>query len=194
LSLDNIPRRILLDTCILNHLYDEGGYIWDGEAPSCTENLREEIDALRNIFLVNERAHFQFVISPLTVAEIANIQGHSYRHRLLSWVLDVLDHWLIMVDEHGDRVADGGTVRHRFKLPTKLQDFETQLMQIADFRRDPFDRLLLVQYVMGACDAFLTTDRDTIWRHRDELAKLDVRVLRPTDYWTLLRPWAALWR
>jgi hypothetical protein len=188
-----LPGRLLLDTCVLNRLYDEGGYIFEGEAPSDGSEPSADLEALRLIFAINERANFELLVSPLTVAEISNIQDFRGRERQLRWVLDVLDHWLILLDERGARVADGGTVRHRFKLTAELQAFEASLMEIADLRRDPIDRLLLVQYRMGACDAFLTTDRQTIWCHRSELAERGVRVLTPDDYWQLLRPWAALW-
>jgi hypothetical protein len=196
-SLIPVPGRLLLDTCILNRLYDEGGYIFDGAAAVGTESEEEvepDLRALRAIFLVNQRADFQLLVSPLTVAEVANTQQFSDRSRRLGWVLEVLDHWLIMLDETGSRVAAGGSVRHRFKLTSELQAFESALLEIPDFRRDPFDRLLLIQYKMGDCDAFLTTDRDTIWRHRLILRELGVCVLTPLEYWELLRPWAALWR
>ncbi len=192
----SLPGRILLDTCILNHLFDEGGYIWEGELTHGVNEVDVDPDlrALRAIFMINERASFQFVISPLTVAELANTQDFPDRERRLRWVLDVLDHWLIMLDDIGDRASDGGTVRHRFKLPPELQRFETDLMIQPDFRRDPFDRLLLVQYRMGNCDAFLTVDRATIWRHRKWLDTRGVRVLCPAEFWEELKPWAALWR
>lgn len=190
----SVPGRLLLDTCILNRLYDDGTYIFEGEIPDDAEGeIDPDLEALRNIFLVNQRARFQLLVSPLVIAEIANIQAFSLRERYLRWVLDVLDHWLVMLDEIGDRYSSGGTVRHRFKLSPELQDFEISLMTISDFKRDPFDRLLLVQYKMGNCDAFLTTDRDTIWRHREHLEKLGVRVLTPSEYWKILEPWSALW-
>jgi hypothetical protein len=192
----SLPGRLLLDTCVLNCLFDEGGYIWEGELDEGVSetDLDPDLRALRAIFTVNERASFQFVISPLTVAEIANTQDFPDRERRVRWVLDVLDHWLILLDDLGDRVKVGGTVRHRFKLPPEMQQFEADLMTVPDLRRDPFDRLLLVQYRMGNCDAFLTTDRDTIWCHREWLAARDVRVLCPAEFWEMLKPWAALWR
>ena len=195
-----VPGRLLLDTCILNRLYDEGGYIFDGAPPTGTEDdekaeeeVEPDLQALRSIFLVNQRANFQLLVSPLTVAEVANTQQFGDCIRRLGWVLEVLDHWLIMLDETGSRVAAGGSVRHRFKLTPELQAFEAALLEIPDFRRDPFDRLLLIQYRMGDCDAFLTTDRATIWRHRAALHDLNVCVLTPSEYWELLRPWAGLW-
>lgn len=191
---EELPGRILLDTCILNRLYDEGGYLFDGDRPAAGEVIADaDLQALRAIFAVNQRAAFELLVSPLSIAEVANIQDYPGRERRVRWLLDVLDHWLIMLDERGARVVDGGTVRHRFKLTPELQAFEASLMDLPDFRRDPFDRLLLVQYRMGNCDAFLTTDRLTIWRHRTELRALGVQVLTPTDYWQLLSPWASLW-
>lgn len=190
-----IPGRLLLDTCILNTLYEQGAYIWDGELPDGTseDTIDANTRALRDILRVNERASFQLVVSPLTIAEVANVQDFAERERLIRWVLDVLDHWLVMLDEIMDRQADGGTVRHRFKLTQELQRFETQLMTIPDLRRDPFDRLLLVQYRMANCDAFITADEGTIWRHRDVLGQMAIRVLRPSEFWEQLKPWAALW-
>ena len=190
-----VPGRLLLDTCILNRLQDAGEYIWEGVLPEGSDenDVPPDLQALRAIFRVNERASFQFVVSPLTVAELANVQEFVDRERRVRWVLDVLDHWLIMLDEIGDRAREGGTVRHRFKLSEDLQEFEARLMAISHFRKDPFDRLLLIQCKMGNCDAFLTTDETTIWRHREELRALDMQVLRPSDLWDLLRPWAGLW-
>jgi hypothetical protein len=191
----SLPGRLLLDTCILNALFEEGAYIWEGELPygNNDDDLDPDLRALCTIFKINERVSFQFVISPLTVAEIANIQDFPDRERRVRWVLDVLDHWLIMLDQIEDRSSEGGAVRHRFKLPPALQQFEAELMTVPDFRRDPLDRLLLVQYRMGHCDAFLTTDRNTIWRHREWLHTRSIRVLSPAEFWEELKPWAALW-
>lgn len=190
-----VPTRLLLDTCVLNCLYDYNAYVFDGMIPEdmTAEDIDDNVKALRAVVDVHRRANFQFLVSPLTVAEVANIQSVGALHPLLAWVLEMLEHWLILLDYSEDRVSQGGSVRHRFKLTPELQDFEAKLMGIGDFRRDPFDRLLLVQYRMGNCHAFLTTDEDTIWRHREQLASLDVRVLRPVEYWELLRPWAPLW-
>jgi predicted nucleic acid-binding protein len=75
----------------------------------------------------------------------------------------------------------------------QLQEFESHLMSIPDFCKDPFDRLLMIQYKMGNCDAFLTTDRNTIWRHRNWLETEDIQVLCPSEFWELLQPFAKLW-
>ncbi len=194
-DLQSVPGRLLLDTCILHHLYNYGEFIFEAEALAhdVDPKLRVELESLQSILLINKRAHFQFVVSPLTVAEVANIQDFRSRESRLRWVLDVLDHWLITLEEIDNCGGSGGTVRHRFKLTPELRELEDELMKIADLRRDPFDRLLLLQYRMGNCDAFLTTDMDTIGRHKARLSRLGFRVLRPSEFWTLLKPWANLW-
>ena len=191
----SIPGRLLLDTCILNTIQDEGAYIFEGEIPEgLTESeIPEDLKALRHIFQVNERAAFQFLVSPLTFAELANATDIFRNQRRIQWALDVLDVWLIVLKETRDRKSEGGTVRHRFKLTEELQELESRLMSNPDFRRDPFDRLLLIQYKMGNCDAFLTVDRKTIWRHKDWLLNEGIRVLSPSDFWAALKPYAALW-
>lgn len=191
----SIPGRLLIDTCILNLLQDEGEYIFEGVVPDdyAGDDIPLDWSALRSIFKVNERASFQFLVSPITFAELANEKDMLISQRRLLWVIDVLDVWLVMLEETGDRIAEGGTVRHRFKLPPELQELERRLMAISDFRRDPLDRLLLIQYKMGNCDAFLTMDCNTIWRHREWLSAQGIRVLRPSEFWDILKPWAALW-
>jgi hypothetical protein len=191
-----LPGRILLDTCILNLLQDEGEYIFEGQLPQeITEaQVDAQLKALRSIFVVNERASLQFVVSPVTFAELANQTDMLAGWRRIRWALDVLDAWLIMLEDTQDRVARGGKVRHRFKLSGELQELEARLLTISDFRRDPLDRLLMLQYKMGNCDAFLTIDLNTIWRHRDWLRKEGIMVLQPAEFWEILMPLAALWR
>jgi|GEM_PF-1379683 hypothetical protein len=191
----SLPGRLLLDTCVINILQDDGAYIFEGEIPEGqTEfELSEDLKALRKIFQVNENAGFQFLVSPLTFAELANAPSITQDRRRIQWAFDVLDHWLIVLEETEDRKGGGGTVQHRFKLTTELQALESRLMNNPDFRRDPFDRLLIIQYKMGNCDAFLTTDRNTIWRHRDWLLEEGIKVLSPSDFWAVLKPYANLW-
>lgn len=192
-SFDRLPGRLLVDTCVLCLLHDHGEFIFDGHVSDGNPEPNEDLESLRTIMMVNARASFQFLVSPIVIAELANEQRIDESYRRLSWVLEVLNMWLTMLDECGDRVAKGRTVRHRFTLPQHLQAFEERLMQIPDFRRDPMDRLLLLQYKMGNCDAFLTVDRGTIWIHRDLLLREGIKVMTPTDLLNLLRPWLSIW-
>src|SRR5438552_6480177 len=58
----SLPRRIYLDTSTLQTLYDFGGEIFEGESfepvgrAAKVQGLADEVNALRTIFMVNERA------------------------------------------------------------------------------------------------------------------------------------------
>lgn len=193
LSLDQVPGRVFLDTCIINTLHDEGGYIFDADDP-VDDSDPASLEALRIIFMANQRAAFQLMISPLSIMEIANTQDTGTMLSLLNWVLELRKHWAVVLDDTGDRAAEGGTVRHRFKLSPELQGTESELMAIPDLKRDPVDRLLLLEYKMANCDAFMTNDRNTIWRHREQLlANHGIRVVIPDDYLTIIKPFLGLW-
>lgn len=191
----DLPGRLLLDTNVLNVVYDEGAFIFDNVQPVnnlCCSQLTE-LEALRCIFAVNQRAKFQLVVSPVTVLEILNEQNIQSIQAKLFWTYDMLNHWLVMLDQINDRAVEGGSYRHRFKLNQNLQAIEEQLMKISSLRRDPLDRLLMLHYKMGNCDAFVTLDRKTIWRHRKQLNDLGITVILPSEYWEMLKPWAGIW-
>jgi hypothetical protein len=105
----SIPGRLLLDTCVLNIIQDEGAYIFEGEIPEGLKESKipEDLKALRYIFQVNERAAFQFLVSPLTFAELANATDIFQNWRRIQWAFDVLDVWLIVLEETGDRKKEG---------------------------------------------------------------------------------------
>jgi hypothetical protein len=71
--------------------------LWDGEAfsprPKAARvaSLADDLEALRQIFQVNDRAHFEFVV---TAASLAEVQGRGDR-RYTQWVRDLEDTWLI---------------------------------------------------------------------------------------------------
>ena len=68
-ALQLIPRRTFLDSCTAQVLRRIGGYIWEGEPISDSDPMRHvpdgiaSIEALRNIFLVNQRALFEWIVS-----------------------------------------------------------------------------------------------------------------------------------
>jgi hypothetical protein len=93
----SLPRRIYLDTSTLQKLYDFGGEIFEDEPfepvgrAAQVEGLADEIDALRMIFMVNERAMFEFVVTEASLREVVSRARPGYTQ----WVYDVLDAWLI---------------------------------------------------------------------------------------------------
>jgi hypothetical protein len=73
-SLESLPRRIFLDSCTAQTLRNHGGYINADEPIDASDRIHRvtdgiaNIEALRNIFLVNECALFEWIVSsePLT--------------------------------------------------------------------------------------------------------------------------------
>jgi len=105
----SLPRRIYPDTSTLQKLYDFGGEIFENEPfepvgrAARVEGLGDEIEALRMIFAVNERALFEFVVTEASLREVVNRTQPGYTR----WVLDVLDTWLIQSE--GDEPPTSGT-------------------------------------------------------------------------------------
>lgn len=66
---ESLPRRIFLDSCTAQMLRDYGSYIYEGEPIADRDRIHRvtdgiaNINALRNIFLVNERAMFEWIVS-----------------------------------------------------------------------------------------------------------------------------------
>ena len=71
----SLPRRIYLDTSTLQKLFDYGDVIFEGESfqpvgrAARVKGLSDELGALRMIFLVNERAMFELVVTEASLRE-----------------------------------------------------------------------------------------------------------------------------
>jgi hypothetical protein len=101
------------------------------------KGLGDEIEALRMIFAVNERAIFEFVVTEGSLREVVNRTqpGHT------RWVLDVLGTWLIQ--SAGEKPLMPGTTleERRFgKISAK-------------------DSRLLREDLDWRCDAFISIER-----------------------------------
>jgi hypothetical protein len=173
----SLPRRIYLDTSTLQKLFDFGGEIFEGEpfAPvgraARVPGLAEEIEALRMIFLVNERAMFDFVVTETTLLEVRGRNDPRYTQ----WVNDVRDTRLIQ--SAGEEVPSWG---HRFWNPSFGMISKK-------------DRVLLQDALDLGCDAFMTMERRLPTAAAFVKRKTGLRVMRPTTYWGLLGPFARLY-
>jgi hypothetical protein len=180
-SFEALPRRIFLDSCTAQLLGNYGGYLYEGEPIVETDRINRvtdalaNLDALRNIFLLNERALFEWIVSRGSIEEAA-AKGDP-RH--LQWLWDIADHSLVCLED------DGPTAESEV-LASRLD--EPKFGYLSDK-----DRLLIREAVFLRCEAFLTVER-RLPRNAAHLERqLGIRVLTPIMHWEMLRPWAALW-
>jgi hypothetical protein len=173
----SLPRRIYLDTSTLQNLYDFGGEIFEGEPfepvgrAARVQGLAAEIDALRMIFTINQRALFEFVVTEASLREVVNRIQPDYTR----WVYDVLDTWLIQ-SEGAERPTPGNT-------------FEDRRFGMISVK----DRRLLQEALDWRCDAFMTTERRLPTAAAFIERRTGLRVMRPTTYWDLLSRFSQLY-
>jgi hypothetical protein len=178
-----LPRRLFLDSSTLQTLLDYGEFIWENvEAPPGDRaheipGFLDDLDALRAIFQVNHHAGFDIVLSPNSLAEAIDKQDASYTR----WAYDVVDHWLTRIGEYEGQAFQGSGE----ELPRRLDAARGFL--------STKDMLLLKDAVALECEAFLTMEKKLPKQSAKIAALVPLQVLRPPEYWVLLRPWAALY-
>ena len=88
----NLPRRVFLDTNVVNFIVDHDSYIFEGEDDGIS-NLsprdRADREALRLVFETGQRAHWEMVVSDVTYAEIL-ATADEHRRSVLLWLFQEL--------------------------------------------------------------------------------------------------------
>lgn len=183
-SLQDVPGRVFLDTCVVNFWLDHAEQIHDGVAfdDVSTRTRRDDIEAISGILQVGHRANWHLVVSPLTLHELAATREEERRAQLFKLFQEV---WQSSRQYREDDVPS----------PREVARFNRELLPLGrlDVLPDANDRALLFDAIVSGCDAFCTRDWSTIIRHRRELKQLPLRIMRPVEWWNLIRPWASLW-
>ena len=186
MRLEDLPGRIFLDTCVINFILDYAAQIHDGaEVPDgTTERSARDIAALRNIFQVGERAHWQLAVSLHTYQEVLGTVNPRRQRNLDRWFRDVWQYWLDIIDENND-------------LPTFIQAEHMRVDLLAsktlDALPDLADRVLICDAVVYKCDLFCTRDWTTILRHRPQVVgRLPFDIVSPVEWWTRIQPYSGL--
>jgi hypothetical protein len=102
-SFETLPRRIFLDSCTAQMLRDYGGYIYESEPVPDSDRIHgvtdghANIEALRDIFLINERATFEWIVSRGSLAEAHDKRDPGH----LQWLRDIADHSEVCLDAEG---------------------------------------------------------------------------------------------
>ena len=93
-TFETLPRRIFLDSCTAQTLRDYGSYIYEAEPIEPSDRIYRvsdgfaNLEALRNIFAVSERAMFEWIVSrgSMEEAHAKRDPGH------MQWLWDIADH------------------------------------------------------------------------------------------------------
>jgi hypothetical protein len=182
MSFEALPRRIFLDSCTAQTLRNYGGYIYEGEPIPESDRIHRvtdgiaNIEALREIFLISERALFEWIVSAGSLQE-AHQKGDPGHMR---WLWDIADHSEICLE------GDGPTAESA-ALAGRLDE-----LKFGYFSQK--DKLLLRQAIVLSCEAFLTVERRLPRNAAHIERELGIRILTPVMHWDLLLPWASLWR
>lgn len=180
-AFETLPRRIFLDSCTAQTLRDYAAFIYEGEVIDAADRIHRvtdglaNLEALRAIFLLTERAQFEWIVAAASLDEAADKRDPGH----LQWLWDIADHSQICLDAAGPS-AESEALAERLAEP--------RFGYLSDK-----DRRLLADAVALRCEAFLTMER-RLPRNSVHLAReLGIEVLTPIRHWEMLRPWAALW-
>jgi len=184
---EELPRRLFLDSSTLQRPESYGEFIYDGG--SIDEHDRiwsvpggvDEIEALRTIMFVGQRACFELVVSNNSFREVEDSGRVSY----LMWAYEVLGYWdglLRNYADHGVAPFSGWGEEMARKLESAKFGYLSRK-----------DGVLIRDAVTLECDAFLTMDTKLAKNGAHVERELGLRIMTPSAYWKLLQPWAALY-
>ncbi len=130
-----------------------------------------ELDALRQIVGILQRGSVPVAVSERSLEEFLRLLNPSKRSRLVTWAYELLDWW------RGNRDA---LLKREVDERREAED----LVQSGrlDFLPDYSDRLLVAEALVLGCDTFLTLDRKTIIRFREQIQTLGLEALTPAEF------------
>ena len=133
------------------------------------------LEALRAIFRLTERAQFEWIVSAGSLAEAADKRDAGH----LQWLWDIADHSTVCL-------AADGPIKDREAFAARLAEPRFGYLSAKD-------RRLLGDALALRCEVFLTMER-RLPRNAGHLAReLGIDVLTPLRHSEMLRPWLALW-
>jgi hypothetical protein len=174
---ERIPRRIFLDTNVVNALVKFASPIFEG-APldePVDDLLAEDIESLMHIVAVGGRGQWTFISSSTMLQELSQTRAAATREALLNYGVELME--ALTEDDHAFR-----------------EDFSRRLLNsgLLNAMPDAPDRRLYAEAIAMGCDAFCTRDRATIVSRRDLLPKTVTRIITPREWWEAIKPWGGL--
>lgn len=173
---ERIPRRIFLDTSVVNAMVKYSPQVFEQQSPDTLVEglLAEDVESLMHIVAVSGRGAWEFVSSRAMLDELSQTPSERMRGWLLDYGVELV-------------ATDGGAGASQEAFAHHLS--ESSLLRALP---DAPDRHLLAQAIAMQCDAFCTRDRATIVSKRALLPTLPTRIMTPREWWEAIRPWAAI--
>lgn len=183
-SADIVPSRIFLDTGTFQAIADCGGYVFGEDPLPKTEDFDPSavpqvirrndgesiLESLRAIFTFNDRAQFDWVVSPASLSEI-DAAGDHWRSR---YARDILDHTEVCLSENP---------------PSAAAEIMADLIRGPSFGNiSAKDRKLLIEAAAADCDVFLTIEKRLPRQAHVFLKRIPILVATPMTLWEKLRP------
>lgn len=179
------PDRIYLDTCTFQALYDCGDYISgeDSEVPKPEEYINgkcpqvmmredyvEILQSMRNIFSIQERCMFDWIVSPNCINEIDACKDRAKTN----FALDIYDHSMICLTENP---------------PSELADEMAAILSGGSFGfLSKKDKKLLIDAAAAECDTFLTIEKRLPKMSSAIYKRTQILVTTPPDLWEMMTP------
>ena len=136
------------------------------------------------------RAGWPVALSSRTLQEL-NATPQRNKHYALTTLGKELATYFASNLDHRD-IEEEGSAYSEISHFTFIQ--RCRLSDLLKVMPQEEDRQLVIDAIEYGCDIFLTMDYKTIWRHRGEIKRLSLRVMRPTELLAHVQPWASLIR
>lgn len=196
-QLPKLPRLIFLDTNIVQNLQTFGELFYDNSLSSESEakiaKLGErgsaDIFALADFMALGHRGGWPLTVSSRTVEELKATQRRK-RMDLINWGMEWETYYRYNLQESPTQSESNSYVdldHFTFTQRNRLREWLRVLPQESD-------RQLIIDALELGCDIFLTMDYKTIWRHRADIGKLGIKVMRPIELLDYIGPWIGLLR
>ena len=190
------PRRIFLDTNIVQNLHSFGEFIYDNylapEMHSKVERLgsrfTEDIYALRDFMALGQRNGLPIAVSARTLKELEATPQPQKCFELSMWGSELAHYFTSHFDELQDEMEGLGFREVRHFTHSQRADLSNMLKSLPD----KSDRQLIIDAMEYDCDTFLTMDYKTVGRYRNVVGQLGIQVMRPSELLEHISPWAGL--
>ncbi len=171
----NYPRRIFLDTSVINFIVEYYDVLFDGAEldHDVSERVYDDLQAIARIFNYASHNAIEMIISKTTFEEVNATKDLAKRQKLDDYCKELWTYFHLLIEE--DFTPPGIQVKY----------FEEFLSEKGlKYLGDASDRKLLVEALFYKCDIFCTRDWSTILKYREQLKEgIPIQLLTPIEWY-----------